>query len=256
MNYNLKDILLHRYTYKYLSFVCVILIIIFTIQHSHKLEFISTNLVFLIISLSICIGMIVVVYQIIKNRSKEEYLLQIEQCEACAKDSSKYQFANFDFLTFDELISIEESLKSDIHPEQCYVYIYTSDISTEDDAEKTVIENIKSHVNYKVFYIDGIPTEKQISLYKKENLYKCEASQIDRSADFDIMIYIDSNQNISGYFCVNFSKTRGPRPCSQGFKCTNECHYQNENLLYKRIREDSVQLLLSVLKERESIDEK
>lgn len=255
MNCSLKDILLHRHTYKCLSIVCVILIIIFTIQRSQKLEFISINLVFWVISLSLCIGMIIVIYRIIKNKSREEYLLQIKQCESCAKDSSKYQFANFDFLTFDELISIEESLKNDICPEQCYVYIYTSDIGTEDDAEKIVIENIKSNVNYKVFYIDGTPTEKQISLYKKENLYKCKASQIDRSADFDIMIYIDSNKNISGYFCVNFSKTRGPRPCSQGFKCPNECHYQNENLLYKRIRGDTVQLLLSVLKEREGSNE-
>lgn len=190
---------------------------------------------------------------ILRDDSKKDFAEKINLCRQCATDISKYQFANFDFLTFEELIEIEASLKKDLCPNKCYVYVYTSDISTEDDAESTVIENISAGVNYRVFYVDGIPTRKQNTLYGKDNLIKCIASEIDRSADFDIMIYIDSSQNIKGYFCVNFSKAKGPRPCSQGYNCTNECHYQNENLLYKRIRDDTVEVLLKSLREKEDV---
>jgi len=251
MNKKIVSILKHRYSYSYLCFSCITLILMYTLEKHFKLNFSVVAIVCLISLITILSGMIIVIYLILRESSKLDYLEKMNLCHSCATDISKYQFANFDFLTFDELIAIEASLKDDQNPEECFVYIYTSDISTEDDAEDTVIENIDAGVNYKVFYIDGTPTKKQVDLYKSENLIACESSAIDRSADFDIMIYIDSSQNVKGYFCVNFSKAKGPRPCSQGYLCNNECHYENENLLYKRIREDTVETLLRTLRARE-----
>lgn len=255
MNKFFKNILTHRSTYTYLSFSCILFIVVYTAYRAWNWEVVSFGLLIMFLIILLNIGSVIVIYEIVKKGIKEDYENGVQKCEECAADTSKYQFANFDFLTFEDLIAIENSLSLDEDPKKCYVYIYTSDISTEDDAEEVVIENIKAGVNYKVFYIDGTPTESQIALYKKENLFKCDASEIDRSADFDIMIYIDSERKANGYFCVNFSKIRGPRPCSQGFKCPNECHYENENLLYKKIRSDTLELLLSVLKEKEKKDE-
>ena len=251
MGEKIITILKHQYSYNYLCFACATLILIYTFQRRFSINSSIIAIIWLIILIILLVVLIIIIYVILKDDSKKEFTERMKLCHTCAKDISKYQFANFDFLTFDELIEIEASLKNDKYPEKCFVYIYTSDISTEDDAEEVVIENIAAGVNYKVFYIDGKPTQKQIDLYKKENLIECIASAIDRSADFDIMIYIDSSQNIKGYFCVNFSKAKGPRPCSQGYICNNECHYENENLLYKKIRDDTVEILLRTLRTQE-----
>lgn len=251
MNKKILNILKHRFSYSYLCFSCVTLILIYTLQKHFNIDSSAMALIWLFALMGLLVGMIVIVYLILKDDSQNEFNERMELCHQCAMDISKYQFANFDFLTFDELIAIEASLKDDQNPDKCFVYIYTSDISTEDDAETTVVENIDAGVNYRVFYIDGIPTPKQIELYGATHLIECMGSEIDRSADFDIMIYIDSSHNLKGYFCVNFSKVKGPRPCSQGYYCTNECHYENENLLYKKIRDDTVELLLRTLQQRE-----
>lgn len=248
-------ILKHRFSYNYLCVVTVLVILFYTVQRKFEINSSIIAIVWLILVLLIFIGFIIVIYFVLKDYSKNEFIQKMELCRNCATDISKYQFANFDFLTFQDLIAIETSLKNDLNPEKCFVYIYTSDISTEDDVETIVVENIEAGVNYRVFYIDGNPTQKQKELYGAENLIACPASEIDRSADFDIMIYVDSSKNIKGYFCVNFSKVNGPRPCSQGYTCTNECHYQNENLLYKKIRDDTVDLLLKTLRDKEEKDE-
>ena len=247
MGKNILNILRHRYSYTYLSASCTAMILIYTLQKNFSIDSSAVAIIWLISLFILLIVMIFTIYLILRNNLKSEFKEKMDLCHQCATDVSKYQFANFDFLTFDELIEIEASLKEDQNPKECFVYIYTSDISTEDDAETTVKENINAGVNYRVFYIDGEPTSKQIGLYKENNLIKSVASEIDRSADFDIMIYIDSANNTKGYFCVNFSKAKGPRPCSQGYLCTNECHYENENLLYKKIRDDTTEIILRTL---------
>lgn len=256
MKNRMFSILKHRMSYNYLCVVCISMILLYTMQKHFSIDPVIMAMIWLFSIIGILIGAIIVMYLMLKDDAKNEFIEKMEICRKCATDISKYQFANFDFLTFDELIQIESSLKNDLEPQKCYVYIYTSNISTEDDAETTVVENIQAGVNYRVFYIDGTPTQTQKELYGSDNLIECVASEIDRSADFDIMIYIDSSKNIQGYFCVNFSKARGPRPCSQGYLCTNECHYENENLLYKKIRDDTVELLLKTLIEKEEKHEK
>lgn len=255
MRNKIFSILKHRISYNYLCVVCVAMILLYTMQRHFVISPSIMAIIWLISMVSVLIGAIIAIYMVLKDDSKIEFTQRMELCRKCATDISKYQFANFDFLTFEDLIEIEASLKNDLSPENCFVYIYTSDISTEDDAEETVVENIAAGVNYRVFYIDGKPTQKQKELYGVTHLIACPASAIDRSADFDIMIYVDSSKNVKGYFCVNFSKPKGPRPCSQGRICTNECHYQNENLLYKKIRDDTVELLLKTLREKEEGNE-
>lgn len=246
------NILKHRISYNYLCIVCVIMILIYTLQRHFAIEPSIMAIIWLFVMIGVLVGAIAVIYFVLRDSSKKDFQERVKACRECATKISKHQFVNFDLLTFDELIQIEASLQNDLHPEECYVYIYTSNISTEDDAETTVMDNINVGVNYRVFYIDGKPTQKRKELYGSKHLIPCTASEIDRSADFDITIYVDSSKNVKGYFCVNFSKVNdGPRPCSQGYSCSNPCNYQNENLLYKKIRDDTVELLLKTLREKE-----
>ena len=250
------SILKHRASYNYLCVVCVLMILLYTIQKNFLIEPSIMAIIWLISMVCILIGAIAIIYLILRDDSKNEFKQRMVLCRNCATDISKYQFANFDFLTFEELIEIEASLKNDSSPNNCFVYIYTSNVSKKEKSKETVKENVASGVNYRVFYIDGTPTQGQKELYGEDHLIACTASEVDRFTDFDIMLFVDSSRNSKGYFCVNFSTPQGPRPCSQGYHCENECHYQNENLLYKKIRDDTVEILLRTLREKEEKNEK
>ena len=190
MKNKIFSILKHRISYNYLCVVCVSMILLYTMQRHFVINPSIMAIIWLLSMVCTLVGAIITIYVVLRDDSKNEFTQRMELCRQCATDISKYQFANFDFLTFEDLIEIEASLKNDLSPKDCFVYIYTSDISTEDDAETTVVENIEAGVNYRVFYIDGKPTQKQKELYGANHLIACPASEIDRSADFDIMIYV------------------------------------------------------------------
>lgn len=205
------------------------------------------------------VTMIVIVKRVLTIIIKQEHSEMKAICRNCAQNSVKYEFASFDFYTLDQIVGFEKEMILDPNPSECLITIYTASLETEEADEiirKAVKNNLKHGITYKIYYLRGIPTDKQIQLYGKENLIAYERTpeedmELDLATEFDIIVFEKSNGIREGYFSLNFSTSIEPRPCSQGFKCENKCHYENDNLLYKKMRDDSTSLLLATLAEWE-----
>ncbi|MCM0239828.1 hypothetical protein J8L13_20865 [Bacteroides fragilis] len=235
-------------TTTFLSFAILSCISIF--YYIPKFEFSAFEQIVIIISYTIIL--FIISGYLIRYIAKPIIFRQAEDsfthCKECTQKSEQYQFANFDFISFEDLLLIEEKLSNDPHPNKCNVIIYTSDISSEDVVADVVRKNRLKKIVYKVFYLKGVPSSDHIKIYGKENLKKCNGSELDIAADFDIIIYIDSKKNKSGFFCVNYSVADTVRPCTQGYNCNNKCHYENENLFYKKIHYSMIEYILMILK--------
>lgn len=197
------------------------------------------------------------IYKVIKQNLINDVEIIYETCKSCAQNATKYEFASFDFYTLEQIVEMERKMGEDSCPSDCQVTIYTSSLDTEENEESVrsvVRDNLEKKVRYKIYYLRGIPTEKQLKMYGRENLIEYigdpdENKDLDLAAEFDIIVFQNSFSETSGYFSINFSTSIAPRPCAQGFICGNQCHYENENLLYKKMREDSTSLLLYTLRE-------
>lgn len=197
------------------------------------------------------------ILKVIKQNLIKDVETIYETCKDCAQNATKYEFASFDFYTLENIVEMERKMGKDSCPSECQVTIYTSSLDTEENEESVrsvVRDNLEKKVRYKIYYLRGIPTEKQLKMYGRENLIEYigdpdENKDLDLAAEFDIIVFRNSFGETSGYFSINFSTSIAPRPCAQGFICENQCHYENENLLYKKMREDSTSLLLYTLRE-------
>lgn len=203
------------------------------------------------------ITMGVIILRAVKNYIAKNVEEIYETCKVCAQNTTKYEFASFDFYTLDQIVKIEKKMGEDPQPSECQITIYTSSLDTEENEESVrnvVKENLKKNVQYKIYYLRGIPTEKELKMYGEENLIEYignpdENKELDLAAEFDIIVFQNSSGETNGYFSINFSTSVAPRPCAQGFVCSNQCHFENDNLLYKKMREDSTSLLLYTLRE-------
>lgn len=197
------------------------------------------------------------VLRVVKKNLNKDVETIYDTCKVCAQNTTKYEFASFDFYTLEQIVGIERKMGEDACPSECQITIYTSSLDTEEDEESVrnvVRDNLEKNVRYKIYYLRGIPTEKQLKMYGRENLIEYignpdEKKELDLAAEFDIIVFQNSCGETSGFFSINFSTSVAPRPCAQGFICENQCHYENENLLYKKMREDSTSLLLYTLRE-------
>lgn len=193
----------------------------------------------------------------VKKNINMDIKTMYEKCVKCAQDVDKYKFASFDFYTLNQIVEIERKMGEDAHPSECQITIYTSSLDTEENEESVrnvVRDNLEKNVKYRIYYLRGIPTERELKMYGKENLIEYigdpdENKDLDLAAEFDIIVFQSSSGEIDGYFSINFSTSVAPRPCAQGFICDKQCHYENENLLYKKMRQDSTSLLLYTLRE-------
>ena len=207
--------------------------------------------------LSTLVFMCLSILKVIKQNLIEDVETIYETCKSCAQNVTKYEFASFDFYTLEQIVEIERKMGEDTCPSECQITIYTSSLDTEENEESVrsvVRDNLDKNVRYKIYYLRGIPTEKQLKMYGRENLIEYigdpdENKDLDLAAEFDIIVFQNSFGETSGYFSINFSTSVAPRPCAQGFICENQCHYENENLLYKKMRGDSTNLLLYTLRE-------
>lgn len=204
---------------------------------------------------------IIAMFFVIMKAIKQNYIKYVESiyetCKVCAQNMTKYEFASFDFYTLEQIIEIERKVGEDENPSECQITIYTSSLDTEENEEsvRSVVEyNLEKNVRYKIYYLRGIPTDKELRMYGRENLIEYigapdENKDLDLAAEFDIIVFRNSSGETSGYFSINFSVSVAPRPCAQGFICENQCHYENENLIYKKMRDDSTNLVLYTLRE-------
>ena len=242
---------------------CLIVCIIFWIVIVNKINDLVKSKLYLGITIAIVAVLVSVlliclfVIRAIRRIASKEAVEMYETCKECAQNTTKYEFASFDFFTLDQIVEIEKKMGEDLHPEDCQITIYTSSLDTEVNEESVrnvVKNNLEKKVKYKIYYLRGIPTDKEIEMYGKENLIEYvedpdENKDLDLAAEFDIIVFQNSYGETSGYFSINFSTSVAPRPCAQGFACDNQCHYENDNLLYKKMREDSTSLLLYNLRE-------
>lgn len=242
---------------------CLIVCIIFWIVIVNKISDLVKSKLYLGITITIVAVLVSVlliclfVIRAIKRIASKEAVDMYITCKECAQNTTKYEFASFDFYTLDQIVEIEKKMGEDSHPADCQITIYTSSLDTEVNEESVrnvVKNNLEKKVKYKIYYLRGIPTDKEIEMYGKENLIEYvedpdENKDLDLAAEFDIIVFQNSNGETSGYFSINFSTSVAPRPCAQGFACDNQCHYENDNLLYKKMREDSTSLLLYNLRE-------
>lgn len=200
--------------------------------------------------------MFALVIHVIKKNFREKAGEIHKKCMECAQNTKKYAFASFDFYTLEEILDIERKMGEDETPSECHITIYTSSLDTETNDEsvrRVARNNLEKKVKYRIYYLRGIPTEKEKELYGEDNLveYIADADEnkdLDLTAEFDIIVFQNSCGDTSGYFSINFSTSVAPRPCAQGFNCKNQCHYENDNLLYKKMRTDSTSLLLYTLR--------
>lgn len=207
--------------------------------------------------LATLIYMYLSILKVIKENLKKDVETIYETCKTCAQDATKYEFASFDFYTLEQIVGEERKIGEDARPSDCQITIYTSSLDTEEEEESVrnvVRDNLEKNVRYKIYYLRGIPTEKQLKMYGEENLIEYiddpdENKDLDLAAEFDIIVFQNSSGEANGFFSINFSTSVAPRPCAQGFICENQCHYENDNLLYKKMREDSTSLLLYTLRE-------
>lgn len=242
---------------------CLIVCIIFWIVIVNKINDLIKSKLYLGITIAIVAVLVSVlliclfVIRAIRRIASKEAVEMYETCKECAQNTTKYEFASFDFFTLDQIVEIEKKMGEDLHPEDCQITIYTSSLDTEVNEESVrnvVKNNLEKKVKYKIYYLRGIPTDKEIEMYGKENLIEYvedpdENKDLDLAAEFDIIVFQNSYGETRGYFSINFSTSVAPRPCAQGFACDNQCHYENDNLLYKKMREDSTSLLLYNLRE-------
>lgn len=214
-------------------------------------------LLFVIVVLLTVFVIIFFVFRVTRRIIMEYDFTSYEICRDCAQNTSKYEFASFDFYTLNQITDMEKKMGEDVHPTECLITIYTSSLDTEEDEEsvrETVKSNLEKGVKYNIYYLRGIPTEKQLQTYGKNSLIKykgkpTENIDLELAAEFDIIVFENSEGEREGYFSINFSTSVAPRPCAQGFVCENQCHYENENLLYKKMRKDSTNLLLYTLRQ-------
>lgn len=244
---------------QYRLIVCIIFWIVFI---NKIIDLITSRICFgltiaIVAILSTLIFMSVTILKVIEQNLNKDVKTIYETCKNCSQNTTKYEFASFDFYTLEQIVEIERKMGDDICPSECQITIYTSSLDTEENEESVrsvVKSNLEKNVKYKIYYLRGIPTEKELKMYGEENLIEYigdpdENKELDLAAEFDIIVFRNSCGETSGYFSINFSVSVAPRPCAQGFVCQNQCHYENENLLYKKMRKDSTSLLLYTLRE-------
>lgn len=242
-------------TIQYWLIVCIVFWIVFINLIINKKN-LGISIAFVAILFTL-IFMCFSIVKVIKKNLNKDIEMMYNICKECAQNTKKYEFASFDFYSLDQIVDIESKMGEDVRPSECQITIYTSSLDTEENEENVrsvVKDNLDKNVKYKIYYLRGIPTEKQLKMYGKENLVEYighpdENKDLDLAAEFDIIVFQNSSGEINGYFSINFSTSVAPRPCAQGFICDNQCHYENENLLYKKMREDSTSLLLYTLRE-------
>lgn len=244
---------------QYRLIVCIIFWIVFI----NKIIDLITSKIYLGIPIAIVAIFFTIMFlclsilKVIKQNLIKDVETIYETCKNCAQNATKYEFASFDFYTLEQIVEIERKMGEDPCTSECQITIYTSSLDTEENEESVrsvVRDNLEKNVRYKIYYLRGIPTEKQLKMYGRENLIEYigdpdENKDLDLAAEFDIIVFRNSFGETNGYFSINFSTSVAPRPCAQGFICDNQCHYENENLLYKKMREDSTSLLLYTLRE-------
>lgn len=189
-----------------------------------------------------------------KAYSELEANEQYQNCLTCINEKiEKIEdgFHNRGLLYLDELIEYEGKLGDSKNPQDCIVLVYTSDLATEMDAETVVVKNRQAGVRYIVLYFANSCSSEDYGkikeLYGSENLV--DLSKIDdynssfdgrlaTTLGFDLMIYMDSEHHLRGYFAVDFVPEG--RPKKRDFhiiSCREICNYGKENPkpFYKKI---------------------
>lgn len=172
---------------------------------------------------------------------EKEYENDTISCLECIKNKMEDGFHYHGLLHLNDLLKIEEKLSLSSSPKDCKVMVYTSDLATENDAEKVVDDNIKKGVQYIVLYFSNTCDDEEYirikNLYGEENLINLsKRKKYKNSFDgrlavtlgFDITIYRNVDNKIKGYFAVDFvPKCRPIRSCHNP-NCDEQCNYGKE----------------------------
>ena len=174
-------------------------------------------------------------------------------CLNCIKSKMQDGFHNHGLLHLDELIGFESKLALSENPDICKVLVYTSDLATEKNAEGEVKKNIESGVQYIVLYFANNCSLEEYqrieNLYGKHSLVdlssmaECEKSfdgQLAKTIGFDIMVYKSGDDQIRGFFAVDFIPEEKPFRGCHDPNCLNKCNYGKENSIpfYKEMSFD------------------
>lgn len=260
MNIVFKKLVNQNWLYYFLliNFIIItnLVMLLYDWVNSNKNKYIelSSIVVPLIVGI-VFFGVFVIVYRLILrriigsaiNEDGEQKKSDIfELCKMCVIKKATSPLLYFGIITYPELLRIEADLGLSKEPGNCEVIVYTSHLDNEFPAKDVIKSNIESGVKYKVFYYNGELTKEIKELYSEECLIEMDQGSIDykihECAGFDIMVYKNSEGEIYGYYCVNFTppQNNGCNNHSDSSQCKNPCNKNNENLFYKKISKRAV----------------
>lgn len=184
-----------------------------------------------------------------KSITKEDSKSSTLSCLDCIRKKMEDSISDHGLLHLEDLLAIERKLSLSSDPKACKVLIYTSDLATENDAEKEAKENIEKGVQYIVLYFSNTcepeEYERIKSLYGENNLVKLSKKkkykesidgQLADTLGFDITIYQNAGNIIDGYFAVDFVPKNRPIRSFHNPNCSEQCNYgKGTEAFYKKI---------------------
>lgn len=173
-----------------------------------------------------------------------------DYCRKCLEIREGNVLNSYNLFTYDQILKIEERVGNSPGKNRA-VFSYSTYRDDGDDvgvaeAEEIVSANKKKGVKYyEIFYSDpvestvhGDDNEVFVNLSEilKEGIERCLDYRFYKDCRFDIMIYQWDDNNVEGYFCLNFPLIK---ECTHDANCPIKCTLSNtdrtKKVFYKKM---------------------
>jgi len=232
----------------YLGFFFMLAIIAYAVYKKYPLNALLV-IEFIVLLVAFLLFFFVIGIKNYKRIAEEEAKSSTLSCLDCIRKKMKDSIRDHGLLHLKDLLDIEGKLSLSSNPKACKVLIYTSDLATENDAEKEVDNNINKGVQYVVLYFSNTCNQQEYErikrLYGENNLvdlsnkteYKESIDgQLAVTLGFDITIYQNAGNMIDGYFAVDFVPKNRPIRSFHNPHCKEQCNYgKGTDAFYKKL---------------------
>ena len=232
----------------FLGFFFTVAIIAYAVYKNHPSNVLLV-IEFIVLFVAILLFFFVIGIKNYKGITKEDSKSNTLSCLDCIGKKMKDAIRDHGLLHLNDLLDIEGKLSSSSNPRVCKVLIYTSDLATENDAEKVVDNNINKGVQYIVLYFSNTCNKQEYDrikrLYGENNLVDLSIitefkesidGQLAVTLGFDITIYQNADNMIDGYFAVDFVPKNRPIRSFHNPHCKEQCNYgKGTDAFYKKL---------------------
>lgn len=220
------------------------IIYVITVQYCNDYEL--KNILLLIELSSVFIAIMITSFILAVKTNNVRTRKKYQLCQDCVERKLKDSFHRSGLYHLSDLLVMEEKLASNRNPSECEVYIYTSDLATEKDADEITLKNIQAGVVYKIIYFNNTCNERETEDIKKKygahNLLDLDSreeylgtfdKELADALGFDIIVYCLSNGTKKGYFAVDFVMLDQYGQCpfrpNHNPTCTERCNFGMES---------------------------